>query len=75
VKDVLKIDQKSNCSWNFQLQEILELENESLKNEKLFLLGKNFEESATKYAKIIISEYHLPNHAKTIKLVDVGGII
>ena len=34
---------------------------------------KNFEESATKYAKTIISEYHLPKESKTIKTVEFGG--
>ena len=63
-----------SCSWNDQFQKILGISDEEIKNEELFDLGKNFEESATKYAKIIISEFHLPHDKKTIKQANVGGL-
>ena len=40
----------------------------------MYKLGLDFEESATNYAKILISEYHLPEEKKTIKNSSVGGI-
>ncbi len=38
------------------------------------LLEHDFVFSAESYGKIIISEYLLPNHKKTIPPVNVGGI-
>ncbi|PRP87129.1 hypothetical protein PROFUN_01391 [Planoprotostelium fungivorum] len=37
-------------------------------------LGKDFSETATLYAKIIINEVFLPDHLKTFKGVDLGGV-
>lgn len=37
-------------------------------------LGKDFSETATLYAKIIINEVFLPDHLKTFKGIDLGGV-
>ncbi|PRP80831.1 hypothetical protein PROFUN_11246 [Planoprotostelium fungivorum] len=41
---------------------------------KLNAVSQQFVNTATIYAKIIISEYELPLHRKTIKPIDVGGV-
>jgi hypothetical protein len=37
-------------------------------------IGERFQDTAELYAKIIISELGLPNHLKTIKPTNVGGV-
>jgi hypothetical protein len=37
-------------------------------------LSSEFASEATKRAKIIVHELHLPLHAKTIRPIDAGGI-
>ena len=43
--------------------------------EKLAHLVKDFSFAASTYGKVIISEYHLPTHQKTIKPDNAGGVV
>lgn len=42
--------------------------------EALHKIGESFVDNATLYGRIIIREYRLPDHEKTIKPVAIGGI-
>lgn len=44
-------------------------------NTNLVDLAADFLYSATSYGKIIVSEYNVPDHSKTIKPIGMGGIL
>lgn len=60
--------------WNKEFQNILDIENDAEKYEKLSRLANDFVKVAKKYGTIILEECRLPNAAKTIKPVNIGGI-
>jgi hypothetical protein len=58
--------------WNTELLEILEIEEQINKANRLSSLAKDFVSTAESYAKMIIREKFLPNSEKKIKPIDVG---
>lgn len=63
-----------NRDWNSEFQMLQETADSEEKFRDLSRLAHDFVYAATTYAKIIISESCLPDHEKTIKPIDLGGV-
>lgn len=59
--------------WNKDFQTLLRMPDSEAKFRKLYHLAHDFVYAARTYAKIIISEFALPDRLKTIQPADVGG--
>jgi len=60
--------------WNSEFQEALDLPEGKQRYRVLSHLARDFVYTSKQYGKIIIAEYFLPNHQKTIKPFLAGGI-
>ncbi|KAM9987697.1 hypothetical protein ACTFIZ_003048 [Dictyostelium cf. discoideum] len=60
--------------WNQEFQSLLRLQPSLEKFQKLTFLAMDFVNFAENYGFIIIKEMFLPDHLKTIKPIDIGGI-
>jgi len=56
--------------WNGDFQKAFEERD----GEKMYQIAVDFEDAVVRYTKVIISERFLPDHNKTIKLWNAGGV-
>ncbi|GAM25978.1 hypothetical protein SAMD00019534_091530 [Acytostelium subglobosum LB1] len=61
-------------NWNGEFQDILKLPASTAKFDELTFMAMDFVKTAETYGNIIIKEMFMPNHLKTIKPINIGGV-